>query len=531
MHPQPRVLSRGSGDADDEQEGRRSLPDIVEAAWTCRYSEPNRSAALLARCPAGPQRDVVEAFVAWREQRLDDALTTLERVTETRTLTHRWGARAFGTQSAVLGELGLGRASLEALLEALRHARASGDPSIVASIVHDLGVIYEFTDPEKAAAQFAEALQMTLPHLDDGGPVGIDCRAIAALAILNLHGLPEEYRPDDLPTLAAGERLAESAWPELGAAMRAQRLIGLAEEGDVDGARALGALLPDPATMRDVTNAVLVTQALAELDRLDDRPDLACDRLEAAASALGPRFALDPLTTLVELREQLGDLAGALDAAKQRADLLARYHADEGRMAVRALEVWMRTRRAEEAAEAARVAASEMQMQMEELTRDRERLRDRTRRDLLTGLWNREHLLRVFRSLPEVPGHEVAVIDVDRFKAINDSGGHAVGDDALRRIAEALRDVCGPADTAARYGGDEFVVVRPIDAEGSLADDLAAVTRLGYPVGGTVAWLTTSVGVARTTEAGCDDAFERADALMYEAKRQGGGRVVAESKS
>lgn len=149
--------------------------------------------------------------------------------------------------------------------------------------------------------------------------------------------------------------------------------------------------------------------------------------------------------------------------------------------------------------------------------------------DPLTGLPNRRAL---DRHLEEVLGGgaaspAVAMIDVDRFKQINDSSSHARGDEVLRGVATALRSSLRGPDLVARYGGDEFVAVLPdtavADAAAALGRARAAVAALPAAQGRPV---TLSVGVvtARGGE-GPEDVLARADAAMYAAKRAGGDAV------
>lgn len=144
--------------------------------------------------------------------------------------------------------------------------------------------------------------------------------------------------------------------------------------------------------------------------------------------------------------------------------------------------------------------------------------------DELTGLPNR-------RSLPALLGppaargpRTVAFLDLDGFKAVNDRGGHDVGDALLQVVALRLRAVVGEQGVVARIGGDEFVVVcdGPADA-GALAARLRATTDEPVLLDGTPWRVGVSVGVAT---AGEDEPFEatllRADALMYAEKRPPG---------
>lgn len=134
--------------------------------------------------------------------------------------------------------------------------------------------------------------------------------------------------------------------------------------------------------------------------------------------------------------------------------------------------------------------------------------------DPLTGLLNRSGLMIALESsLPPIPErpHIIAVIDLDGFKEINDTQGHAAGDEVLRQVASDLRAHVRPSDVVARLGGDEFVVVfRRTDAD--RGDRIAERTADGVSA-------ECSVGSAVWAEpAGFAAALAAADAAMYENK-------------
>ena len=126
----------------------------------------------------------------------------------------------------------------------------------------------------------------------------------------------------------------------------------------------------------------------------------------------------------------------------------------------------------------------------------------------------------------------VVFLDIDHFKSINDSIGHAGGDAVLCEFARRLRACVRSTDTVARLAGDEFVILLDgIDGGsefGPLAEKIVTCIRPPFQVAGTALVVTTSVGVA-VYEGGRQDAAEvlsLADGALYKAKEQGRDRFV-----
>ena len=123
-------------------------------------------------------------------------------------------------------------------------------------------------------------------------------------------------------------------------------------------------------------------------------------------------------------------------------------------------------------------------------------------------------------------------LDLDGFKRVNDSLGHAAGDKLLIAVAERLREDLRPRDTAARFAGDEFVIIAEnvvsLDQAHQLAIRLGRSIEQPFEIDGHSIAITVSIGVAMTEEldAYAEDVVRSADAAMYEAKAEGRNRVA-----
>lgn len=164
------------------------------------------------------------------------------------------------------------------------------------------------------------------------------------------------------------------------------------------------------------------------------------------------------------------------------------------------------------------------------------RLSRLTRLDPLTGALNRRGLEEGF-ALSDAPTDEkrmaVLMVDVDHFKAVNDTYGHLVGDEVLRRIARHLGGALRTSDAIVRYGGEEFLLLL---ADVTLEEALGAAERARRTieaqtllVGEAPIQVTVSMGVElQDPREPLGTTVERADAALYEAKRRGRNRVFSE---
>lgn len=283
-----------------------------------------------------------------------------------------------------------------------------------------------------------------------------------------------------------------------------------------------------PSTADRLITELARARALERVGRLEDAADLL-----AAAQARRPRGEPNlGLSVTRELGRLRALLAVGCDPANQAAkDSLRAYTAELE------AELWSMHQ--------ARELSLRSRLAHERLRREHRAVAAQALADPLTGLPNRRALDEVLARVLAAPVGaaertplSVAMIDVDRFKQVNDIMSHARGDEVLRLVAGALRRSLRAGDMVARYGGDEFVVVLPGT---SAADAAAALSRAVRAVAGLsgnaetdpAGWanraqpgVTLSVGVvAVDPHEDADAVLGRADAAMYRVKHAGGDAV------
>jgi len=244
-------------------------------------------------------------------------------------------------------------------------------------------------------------------------------------------------------------------------------------------------------------------------DRLDEeRADPAQDQLQPLINNAGPRYALEQLGAI-------GDLERTEATVLERTAIVVPVG---GVLYLLLVVVFLALRGRLERAQRAELAVT----------------RQQARTDDLTGLGNRRHVMvqlgeRLRATRAGAARFGVLLVDVDRFKEINDSLGHHVGDELLRQLARRLRRALGEDAVLARLGGDEFVALVP--APGGTPDAVAAAEGFlalldePFALDGLLAHVRASVGVALAPDHGDDRSvlLRHADVAMYRAKAGGGG--------
>jgi diguanylate cyclase (GGDEF)-like protein len=164
-----------------------------------------------------------------------------------------------------------------------------------------------------------------------------------------------------------------------------------------------------------------------------------------------------------------------------------------------------------------------------------EHVRQVSNRDYLTDLYNRRYFFESGQLLyaNALRNHlklAIAMLDLDHFKQINDMHGHKAGDAVLQHVAWMLKKRFRQSDLVARFGGEEFCILATNMDERHvyrIFDEIrATLAGASIPVETTNIVITASIGVCTTLKRSLDEMITAADALLYQAKRQGRNRII-----
>lgn len=532
---------RGPEDSKEEQ-----LAALAKDAWALRDDEPRRAQALAEEvlAVAGEAASRAEAlialgFLAVRERRYDKALgyafgalslleePSLEALTP----------RLFNVIALSHQGLGDRAQALEFYQRQLEWAQKLDSEDDLFTAYHDLGVYFLVEgDPTRELAYYQKAQAY----------VGSDQNREAFLQL----NLANHYSA--IGQLGEAQAYAERAL-KLARTCGMTRVIRYSLETSAeillkleDYPGALGVyrdILRLSEEMQELSGTLFL--AIAEIYLAAGDSAAARAELEKALNLLEREGDKRALTQCHHLLYTLYKQQQAFGSALEH---LEHYHAyyeaiynEESEMRVRALDVIHRMDALRQESELLQQQNQELEAHLHELRKLHEQVRELSVRDPLTGLYNRRYLFEQSEILfspakPQWQPLSVAMIDIDHFKAVNDSYGHIVGDEVLRRVAEILKQVLRTTDLIARYGGEEFAVVMP---DTKLASAVATCERLCHILR-EYDWselhqnlkVTVSIGIVSAVGgAEGETLFSLADEQLYLAKRSGRNRVYAFSLS
>ncbi len=442
--------------------------------------------------------------------------------------------------------LGAQEDAVASLLHALESARELGFVTLEINIHNSLGSALLASGRSDEAAQ----------HLAAGARLAEEQQNRSLLTkLVHNQTLVAQRRGEDAPDGEAARREFEA-----GLALSRQALSLARELGNrYDEAHSLGqsgtmlrllgrtteaeAALTATLTLgRDLDEPHVQAEALLELGRLHAKRDAArARRCFQDAIALAERInaktmLADACADLSSQHERDGELGAALALYKRFHAVREAEFATTRQHAARAAQLWIDFQQATRQASQYREQAKLLAEDKEALAKQAEVLTAASQQDPLTGLLNRRGLdaqvgaLVAASEVNAVP-LTVALIDIDKFKTINDSFSHMVGDAVLKRVAGIIRAHCRVNDLPVRYGGDEFLVV--LAGAGPDGSTLVlkrlkdAVDACGWGEEAAGLAVTLSIGAAtRPTGATLATTIAAADHALYAAKSSGRNRIM-----
>ncbi len=259
--------------------------------------------------------------------------------------------------------------------------------------------------------------------------------------------------------------------------------------------------------------------------------------LEIAMKTGSQRVIAECHRELAEAYKKSGDAVKALKHFEQFFELHQAVFDAESDRRLKTIEVAHQVETARKDREIYHLRSVQLQQEIEERKKAQAALELLATRDELTGLSNRRHVLELAsRAFDQAQRYRrplsAVMFDIDRFKDINDSYGHAAGDQILAQVGERMRAVMRKVDILGRYGGDEFVIFLPeTGREGArrLAERLRAALAARVDIGGCQVEITASIGISSTcgesADLTLDELIRRADHALYRAKQSGRDRV------
>ncbi|MBI3345940.1 MAG: diguanylate cyclase [Burkholderiales bacterium] len=542
---------------------RAVLAQRVRAAAGDYQASSETLEQLLRACPAAELRRRAEvlALLAHQYPRLGRLTASARCATEALGLAERLGddtllADALTSQSFVYGQLLMGREALACGMRALATARRAGDPVREAWALNRIGVAYASLDnPVQACASTEQALEIAARTSE--AEVLFSChnnlayfwlRRVEDASALGETAALTEALASARRTAEQATALARRSGSPFKVAVAVSNLVNaLLAGGSLDAALPLlnefGHLSHDHGYR---TLAVEADAQRAVFLRLKGEPRQAARILEALLGAVAeppPKLRRLLIRSLYETHKACGQYREALGWLEEMVGLDRQIRRDNLVLQTEVILIRDQVEQAQARADSAVADARRERARAVHLETEQQRLREHAmaldraaHEDVLTGLHNRRHAEFALPLLVEgarMAGQviSIATLDVDHFKKINGTHGHAVGDAVLQQLAQLLRHRLRSADLMARIGGEEFLAVLVGIAPQQAAEicerlrlavvehDWAAVTP-GLVV-------RVSVGIAGGTpqQQQADELLNRADLALYAAKRAGRNRV------
>jgi diguanylate cyclase (GGDEF)-like protein len=516
------------------------LEQLSQEAWSQRDANPKEAWSLAETLrtlsetdyPLGKARSLtVSSFLHYRAGRfaegLKEAPLALEILEGAKDL--EWLSRLYNNLGLLYDGLGDRPQAMSWLLKQLELAQQLGNKQQEATAIHDLG--FMASNPEQARDYFYKALEL-FREVNDGWGVVLACINLAEGYTAQgnyeqaLHLANEAMNIKDHEGAAVEKGYINhtlggiyAARGEFGRALEHyQRSLEFTYEG-------LGDVNLEPSTHLDIGKTYQKMGRYPEaLEYLQKGLQIA-ERMDFSAVIYTAHQALSAHYKVT------GNFGKALEHFETFHRLKETIFNSENEQKLRAMEVIHRTETAKKEAALQQRKNAELREHIERLEKLNAQVKALSISDPLTGLYNRRYLFDYLAGLEATQLVSVAVVDIDHFKKINDTYTHFVGDDVLRGAGTLLSAFLRTTDIAARFGGEEFVLVF---GHTNLDQAVLACERLRQTVEEHL-WTdkhpelraTISVGVAAGVAKDYEILLQTADKKLFEAKHLGRNRVVS----
>ena len=445
-------------------------------------------------------------------------------------------ADAMGTLAHVYDVLGNYQDALKTRMEQLKIVNEIDDRLGVADVLHSIGVAYARMDDHTASLERYEQAYALKQELD--------APAESIAKTLNNMGLANRNLRNLEASLAAHEKSVEILERNqsrfLAAAARGNLARAQEEAGDVESAVANFELAME--TMEDTSNLYFVSELsrdYAELELRQGRVEHARDLCETALKVAYQTGAKPEIfrahKLLVTIYENLEDYPRSLHHMRRFHAVEKEVHSEESEAQIHNLRLVHELERKEQENKIYRLKNVELASALTKAEKLQGLLEKQSLEDQLTGLYNRRYLnhhlqLEFERAIRHQQPLSLVLCDIDHFKRVNDRFSHAMGDEVLRAVGSLLRSNIRQEDIAARFGGEEFVLLLP-QTSGQQATTVCEHIRQAIE---SHAWSVLTPGLSVTMSFGISDLISLndheamlhdADMRLYEAKKNGRNQV------